>query len=180
MRRASLLVSSILLLSCAGAAPPDLPEPPAAPNPPATAAPTALATAAPAEPMAPPLLVTRVMIPMRDGVKLETVILTPKGAAKPLPILFRRTPYGVPTDEDIAKPRPLTPLDTDGYIRVAQNLRGRFHSEGTFVMTRPPRDRKDPRAIDESTDAYDTIEWLLHNVPSHNGRVGMLGASYDA
>ena len=130
--------------------------------------------------MAPPRTFARVMIPMRDGVKLETIILTLKDAAKPLPILFRRTPYGVPRQEHVDKPRPLNPLDADGYIVVIQNLRGRFGSEGTFVMVRPPRDRKDPAAVDESTDAYDTIEWLLHNVPNNNGRVGMWGASYDA
>src|SRR5689334_4751511 len=158
MRCASPLAFSIFLVSCAGAPPPDPSRPPAATAPPTKAAPTALATAAPAEPKAPPFLVTRVMIPMRDGVKLETAILTPKGAAKPLPILLGRSPYGIPSDEAIAKPRPLGPLDADGYIRVLQNLRGRFQSEGTFVMMRPPRDRKDPRAIDESTDAYDTIE----------------------
>jgi len=116
---------------------------------------------------------------MRDGVKLETVIITPKQAGKPLPLLLSRSPYGVPDEAALAKPPPPSPLDADGYIYVFQNLRGRFKSEGTFVMTRPPRDRKDPRAIDESTDAYDTIEWLVHNVPN-NGRVGMWGTSYDA
>ncbi len=120
------------------------------------------------------------MVPMRDGVKLETLIAVPKGAARPLPFLFIRSPYGLPSDADLAKPRPKSALDKDGYIRVAQNLRGRFKSEGTFVMERPPRDRADPRAIDESTDAYDTIEWLLHNVPNNNGRAGMMGGSYAA
>jgi putative CocE/NonD family hydrolase len=173
MPRAPLLVLSILTLSCAGAAPP---EPPKPPNPP-TAALAPTATAAPAPPA---ITVTRAMIPMRDGVKLETVIVVPKEPQKALPFLLRRTPYGVPSDADFAKPRPPSPLDADGYIRVVQNLRGRFKSEGTFVMTRPPRDRKDSRAIDEITDAYDTIEWLLRNVPNNNGRVGMLGGSYDA
>ena len=177
MRHALPLVSSIFMLSCASASPQEPPRPPAAPK---LAAPTPPATAASAEPVISPFVFTRVMIPMRDGVKLETVILTPRSAAKPLPFLFWRTPYGVPRESDVTKPRPPNPLDADGYIRVFQNLRGRFLSEGTFVMTRSPRDRKDARAIDESTDAYDSIEWLLHNVPNHNGRVGMLGTSYDA
>src|SRR5262249_37268173 len=143
----------------------------------ATAAATATATAT-AAPSAPAITATRAMIPMRDGVKLETVIIAPKEMPKSFAILLRRTPYGVPSDEDLAKPRPPSPLDE--YIRVSQNLRGRFKSEGTFVMERPPRDRKDPRAVDESTDAYDTIEWLVHNVPNNNGHVGMWGVSYDA
>jgi len=124
--------------------------------------------------------VTKVMIPMRDGVRLETVIFSPKGATKPLPFLFLRSPYGVPEDESPLLRENAKVLVADGYIFVAQNLRGRFKSEGTFVMARPPRDRADPRAIDESTDAYDTIEWLLHNVPNNNGRVGMTGVSYAA
>ncbi|HRI48591.1 MAG TPA: CocE/NonD family hydrolase [Pseudomonadota bacterium] len=123
---------------------------------------------------------TRAMVPMRDGVKLETLIGIPKDAARPLPFLLSRSPYGVPSDEELAKPRPKSALEADGYIHVVQNLRGRFKSEGTFVMQRPPRDRADPRATDESTDAYDTIEWLLHSVPNNNGRAGMIGASYSA
>ena len=70
-------------------------------------------------------------------------------------------------------------LVDEGYIFVFQDIRGRFKSEGTFVMQRPPRDRRDPRAVDESSDAYDTVAWLLANVPGHNGRVGMRGVSYD-
>jgi uncharacterized protein len=126
--------------------------------------------------------VTRAMIPMRDEVKLETVILAPSGATKPLPILLSRSPYGVPVDDSaLIGPHGPAELVADGYIFVYQNLRGRFGSEGTFVMARVPRhDRSDPRAIDESTDAYDTIEWLLHHVAGHNGRVGMTGASYAA
>ncbi len=71
-------------------------------------------------------------------------------------------------------------MPADGYIIVLQDIRGRFKSEGQFVMLRQPRDRKDPKAIDESTDTYDTIEWLLKNVPDNNGRVGMAGTSYRA
>ncbi|MEP7120718.1 MAG: CocE/NonD family hydrolase [Byssovorax sp.] len=120
------------------------------------------------------------MIPMRDGIKLETVILAPTGAAGPLPILLARTPYGVPKDTEGMVGGWRAALAVDGYIWVYQNLRGRFASEGAFVMSRAPRDRADPKAIDEGTDAYDTIEWLVHNVPRNNGRVGMMGASYDA
>jgi len=121
---------------------------------------------------------TRAMIPMRDGVKLHTVIFRPKKALAPLPFLLMRTPYGAPSS-----PRPLTSepykeLVEEGYIFVFQDIRGRYRSEGRFVMQRPPRDRRDPRAIDESTDAYDTVEWLLKNVPGHNGRVGLMGISY--
>jgi hypothetical protein len=123
---------------------------------------------------------TKVMIPMRDGVRLETLIVLPANATKPLPFLFTRSPYGVPKDvKFLGDPtKPLAPMVADGYIWVWQNLRGRFSSEGTFVMSRPPRDWAD--TIDETTDAYDTIEWLIKNVPGHNGRVGMRGTSYDA
>lgn len=120
------------------------------------------------------------MIPMRDGVRLETVIFAPTAAAGPLPFLLSRSPYGIPKDLPGKLPPALAELMRDGYILVWQNLRGRLGSEGTFVMTRPPRDRGDPRAIDESSDAYDTIEWLVHNVPGNNGRAGMYGVSYSA
>jgi putative CocE/NonD family hydrolase len=174
MLRTPLLVLSLLALSCAGAA---RPEPLQPPKP----SPTALRSPPAAEPKPPAFTMTRAMIPMRDGVKLETAIFAPNGAAEPLPFLLQRTPYGIPQDDSaFNKPRASSPLLAGGYILVGQNLRGRFKSEGTFVMERPPRDRKDPRAIDESTDAYDTIEWLLHNVPNNNGRVGMQGVSYAA
>jgi putative CocE/NonD family hydrolase len=127
----------------------------------------------------PEFTVTEAMVPMRDGVKLHTVVFAPKKAAGPLPFLFMRTPYGAPESA-----RPLTAVSyrelvDEGYIFVFQDIRGRFKSEGTFIMQRPPRDRRDPRAVDESSDAYDTIAWLLANVPGHNGRVGMRGVSYD-
>jgi putative CocE/NonD family hydrolase len=129
-------------------------------------------------PGAPDFIVTKAMIPMRDGVKLHTVIFVPKKAALPLPFLLMRTPYGAPES-----PRPLTAepyreLVEEGYIFVFQDIRGRYRSEGRFVMQRPPRDRSDPRAIDESTDAYDTVDWLLKNVPGNNGRAGLMGISY--
>ncbi len=120
------------------------------------------------------------MIPMRDGVRLQTVILTAKQASGPLPILLRRTPYGVPESGSLfLRPRSMTsPCWLTGTSLVFQDIRGRFKSEGTFVMQRPPRDKSDPKSIDEGTDAYDTIDWLIKNVPNNNGRVGMTGTSY--
>jgi putative CocE/NonD family hydrolase len=127
---------------------------------------------------APEFSETRAMIPMRDGVKLHTVIFVPKNAPPPLPFLIMRTPYGAPSS-----PRPLMSesykeLVEEGYIFVYQDIRGRYKSEGQFVMQRPPRDKRDLRAIDESTDAYDTVQWLLASIPGHNGRVGLMGISY--
>ncbi|MEW6210631.1 MAG: CocE/NonD family hydrolase, partial [Acidobacteriota bacterium] len=122
-----------------------------------------------------------VMIEMRDGVKLNTEIYTPKDAAEPLPILITRTPYGLSHDSKGFSPALATSykeLVEDGYIFVFQDIRGRFKSEGQFVMMRPPRDKKDAKAIDESTDTYDTIEWLIKNVANNNGRAGILGISY--
>ena len=120
-----------------------------------------------------------VMIPMRDGVRLQTVILTPTNASGPLPILLQRTPYGVPENADRANESDrFNDLIADGYVFVSQNIRGRFKSEGTFVMQRPVRDKSNPKSIDEGTDAYDTIDWLIKNVPNNNGRVGIWGISY--
>jgi uncharacterized protein len=123
---------------------------------------------------------TEAMIPMRDGVRLYTQIDAPANAAQPLPILLLRTPYGLGslTAEQVATF--LTELSSEGYILVRQDIRGRFKSEGAFVMLRQPRDPKDKKAIDESTDTYDTISWLLSKVPNNNGRVGMAGTSYGA
>jgi uncharacterized protein len=121
--------------------------------------------------------VTEEMIPMRDGVRLHTRILAPRDRKEPLPFLLMRTPYGI---GDV-KERPSTAWKTladDGYIFVLQDIRGKFGSEGTFVMQRPAREPADTKALDEGTDTYDTIEWLLANVPGHNGRVGMTGVSY--
>jgi uncharacterized protein len=122
-----------------------------------------------------------VMIPMRDGVRLNTEIFIPRNAAGPLPILLRRTPYGVNAGSITAAgpDRAYYELAQDGYIFAFQDIRGRYKSEGTFVMQRPPHAKDAPNAIDEGTDAYDTIDWLLKNVPDNNGRVGMLGVSYD-
>ena len=119
------------------------------------------------------------MIPMRDGVKLHTFIYTPTNNNEKLPILFLRTPYGTGDMTPAQLAGALPELAAEGYIVVNQDIRGRFKSEGQFVMLRQPRDPKDKSAIDESTDAYDTIEYLLKNT-SNNGRVGMAGTSYGA
>jgi putative CocE/NonD family hydrolase len=123
---------------------------------------------------------TEVMIPARDGVKLHTEIYSPKNATEPLPIVFERTPYGLSDDEKgfSRKLRRYEEMIPDGYIFVFQDIRGRYGSEGKFVMQRPVHDPKDSKAIDEGTDTYDTIDWLVKNVPHNNGRVGLLGISY--
>src|SRR5712671_6986499 len=133
---------------------------------------------APAPPSAPIFNIQEAMISVRDGVHLQTVILSPVGATKPLPILFRRTPYGVPEKAPEQMPANLKELAQDGYIFVIQNLRGRFRSEGVFDLTSQV-DLADAKATNETTDAYDSIEWLIKNVPNNNGKVGMLGVSYD-
>jgi putative CocE/NonD family hydrolase len=118
------------------------------------------------------------MVPMRDGVKLNTLIYGPKDAPGALPILFLRTPYGV-DNRAVQLQTNLKELADDRYLFVFQDIRGKFGSEGDFAMNRPPRDPANARAIDEGTDAFDSIQWLLPNVRGHNGRVGMLGVSYD-
>jgi putative CocE/NonD family hydrolase len=127
-----------------------------------------------------------VMIPMRDGVKLYTVIVVPNGA-KGAPILLTRTPYNAARRTTRAEsPRMLATLPEgdevfvmDGYIRVFQDVRGKYGSEGDYVMTRPLRGPLNSSDTDHSTDAYDTIDWLVKNVPESNGKVGMLGSSYE-
>jgi putative CocE/NonD family hydrolase len=121
---------------------------------------------------------TEVMIAMRDGIRLNTAVYVPRDKKGPLPFLLLRTPYGIAARAARSFGDYLKDLVEDGYIFVFQDIRGRYKSEGQFVMSRPPRNPGDHRAIDESTDAYDTIEWLLKNVPGNNGRVGMLGISY--
>ena len=133
------------------------------------------ADAPPAKPL---FNLQEVMIPVRDGVRLQTVILTPLDQRGPLPILFRRTPYGVPDKPPDHIPANMKELAQDGYIFVIQNLRGRFRSEGVFKLSSEV-DLNDPKATNETTDAYDSIEWLVNNVPHNNGRVGMYGVSYD-
>ncbi len=121
---------------------------------------------------------SEVMIPVRDGVRLHTVILKPADIKEPLPFLVQRTPYGVDGTNRASFSGGRPELARAGYIYVAQDIRGRYKSEGEFVMSRPMADHKDPKAIDESTDAYDTVEWLLKNVAGNNGRAGFIGTSY--
>jgi putative CocE/NonD family hydrolase len=130
-----------------------------------------------------------VMIAMRDGVKLHTVILIPRKASN-APILLTRTPYnateltsynhsghliasldGYDNADDL--------IVDAGYIRVVQDIRGKYKSEGEYLMNKPPIGPLNPTKVDESTDTYDTIDWLVHNLPQSNGRVGTIGISYD-
>lgn len=126
-----------------------------------------------------------VMIPMRDGVKLHTVIAIPKGA-QGLPMLLERTPYDangfMPNNSPHLKDAVWSGNTdwADGkHILVWQDIRGKYGSEGDYVMTRPPRGALNPTKTDDTTDAWDTIDWLVKNVPESNGRVGMIGSSYD-
>ncbi len=151
------------------------------------------------------------MVPMRDGTKLYTVILIPKGA-KNVPMILTRTPYNaegraaarrVPNAtgnatamvgrpgagaraEAVDSPRLLLELGLSdevfvnaGWIRVYQDVRGKYHSEGPYLMTPPPVGPFNATGADDTTDGYDTIDWLVKNVPESNGRVGMLGSSYE-
>jgi putative CocE/NonD family hydrolase len=121
-----------------------------------------------------------VMIPVRDGVQLHTVILRPAGSehGEPLPFLIERTPYGVDgmTSERVNSSKP--ELAASGYIFVYQDVRGRYKSGGQFVMNRPIVEHKSKEDVDETTDTRDTIDWLLKNVPNNSGKVGVLGISY--
>ena len=130
-----------------------------------------------------------VMIPMRDGVKLHTVILVPKGA-KGAPILLTRTPYNATELTTHTNSSHLGPslygydnatdvIVEGGYIRVVQDIRGKYGSEGDYVMNRPLHGPQNPTPIDHATDTYDSIDWLIKNVPESNGKVGILGISYD-
>ncbi|MBX3595868.1 MAG: CocE/NonD family hydrolase [Sphingomonas sp.] len=118
-----------------------------------------------------------VMVPMRDGARLQTVIMRPRGATGKLPILLQRTPYGVPGGPLKTVPASYQYLAADGYIFVFQNMRGQFKSDGDFTMSmklQPPGSK----GVDEASDAWDTVDWLVKNVPENNGRVGMWGVSY--
>jgi putative CocE/NonD family hydrolase len=130
-----------------------------------------------------------VMIPMRDGVKLHTVILVPKGARR-APILLTRTPYDATELTSRTHSSHLGPslfgydnatevIVEGGYIRVVQDVRGKHGSQGDYVMNRPLHGPQNPTPVDHATDTYDTIEWLVKNVPESNGKVGILGISYD-
>ncbi len=127
---------------------------------------------------APAFTLEEVMIPMRDGVHLQTVLLTPVDRHGALPILLTRTPYGVPAKPPEPLPFYMQELAHDGYIFVFQNLRGRFKSEGVFHLS-SAIDLNDPKVTNETTDAYDTIDWLVKNVKNNNGNVGMIGVSYS-
>ena len=143
---------------------------------PQTAAPPAAATSGD-EAAQSPYILEEVMVPMRDGAKLQTVILRPRNQHGPLPILFSRTPYGVNLTPPRSVPKNWAALDRDGYIYVDQSMRGRFKSDGVFTLSTAVHPN-DPKAIDEATDAYDAIDWLVKNVPENNGKVGMWGVSY--
>ncbi|HSO23534.1 MAG TPA: CocE/NonD family hydrolase [Chondromyces sp.] len=130
-----------------------------------------------------------VMIPMRDGVRLHTVILVPKGASG-APILLTRTPYDATAltthAHSSSLARTLDGYDNavdvivdGGYIRVVQDVRGKYGSEGDYVMNRPFRGPQNPTPVDHATDTWDTIDWLVKNVPESNGKIGILGISYD-
>jgi putative CocE/NonD family hydrolase len=130
-----------------------------------------------------------VMIPMRDGVKLHAVVLIPKGA-KNAPILLTRTPYNASDLTSHASSPHLGPILQGydnavdvilegGYIRVVEDVRGKYGSEGDYVMNRPLSGPQNPTPVDHSTDTYDTIDWLVKNTPESNGRVGIIGISYD-
>ena len=120
-----------------------------------------------------------VMIPMRDGIKLHTVIFTPKTQSEKLPFLITRTPYGVNDNPSPEKIGYIKDMADEGYIFVDQDIRGRYLSQGTFEMLRSNRNKKDTKSIDEASDTYDTIDWLLKNIPDNNGKAGIYGISYD-
>jgi len=123
-----------------------------------------------------------VYVPMRDGVRLYTAVYSPKDRSTDYPIMLSRTPYTIApygSDQYRSGIGPSTLFADEGFIFVYQDVRGRWMSEGDFEHMRPHQARKTgPKDVDESTDTYDTIEWLLKNVPNHNGRVGMWGISY--
>jgi putative CocE/NonD family hydrolase len=121
---------------------------------------------------------------MRDGIKLFTVVITPVQNIKLCPILLQRSPYGanipIPDDSNIpvGKMGNFEPMAKEGYILVFQDIRGKFKSEGTFEMNRPLYHLIDKTRTDESTDAYDAIDWLIKNINNNNGNVGISGVSY--
>lgn len=118
-----------------------------------------------------------VMIPMRDGVRLFTTVYTPKDTSQRYPILLTRTPYG--TDTYLRSIGPSVGFEREGYIFVFQDVRGKYQSEGEFVDVRPFKPNKSgPQDIDEASDTYDTIDWLIHQLPHNNGNVGQWGVSY--
>jgi uncharacterized protein len=135
--------------------------------------------AQPAAPGTPAWERREAMVPMRDGVRLFTVVMVPRGATGPLPILLQRTPYGAGGwGETEPAPTSLRELAADGYAFAFQDIRGRNRSEGRFLMNGPLRPAGDTTGTDEATDAWDAVDWLVRNVPNNNGRVGIFGVSY--
>ena len=126
---------------------------------------------------------TSAMIPMRDGVKLYTVVLSPVDAKIPMPILMQRTPYGaiipIPDDTTIETKLLGNILATDGYIFIVQDIRGKYKSEGSMQIHEPLLHSVKKGAIDESTDTWDTVDWLIKNIPNNNGKAGIYGISYS-
>ena len=126
---------------------------------------------------------TSAMIPMRDGVKLYTVVLSPVDAKTPMPILMQRTPYGaiipIPDDTTIETKLLGNILATDGYIFIYQDIRGKYKSEGSMQIHEPLLHAVKKGAIDESTDTWDTVDWLIKNIPNNNGKAGIYGISYS-
>jgi len=132
-------------------------------------------------PIAARYLKTEYRVPMRDGAKLFTVVYTPRDTTRSYPIMLTRTPYSVGPYGADAYPRSIGPspkFADDGFIIVYQDVRGRYMSEGEFVHMTPWRGMAGARETDESTDAYDTIDWLVRQIPHNNGRVGVWGISY--
>ena len=167
-------IITVLLALMASAAPIAIDARPQVAAAPASAPVAAPAAAAPAQS---PFTFEEVMVPMRDGAKMQTIIMRPRDQKGPLPILFSRTPYGVPDRAPTRMPLGWAALAKDGYIFVYQSMRGRFGSDGVFTLSTAvhPGDLK---AVDESTDARDSIAWLIKNVRNNNGKVGMWGVSY--
>ncbi|HEX4273904.1 MAG TPA: CocE/NonD family hydrolase, partial [Bryobacteraceae bacterium] len=183
-RRAALAGTTLLAALCLTAAPQQPPS--SSPNP----SPTRSASDIPKSFTAPTagldFIKREVMIPMRDGVKLHTVIVIPKGAHE-APILLTRTPYNASGRTSRSNSQHMLAILPEGdevfvaagYIRVFQDVRGKYKSEGDYVMTRPVRGPLNPTSTDHVTDAWDTIDWLVKNTPESNGRVGMIGSSYE-
>ena len=119
------------------------------------------------------------MVPTRDGTRLYTVLMIPRGVPGALPILLIRTPYGATGwGETDSTPPAFRELAADGYVFAFQDIRGRYRSDGEFVMNRPLRPPGDTVGTDEATDAWDAVDWLVKNVPNNNGHVGIFGVSY--
>src|SRR5581483_2632829 len=181
---ATAALSCLLAASSIQAAAPQQSAPATTPTPVTAMTPDVVATYESVRPEAD--YVKRVeMVPMRDGVKLYTVIVFKKGTARG-PILLSRTPYDAKgmtartRSQSITEILPAMDAEfvEDNYIRVYQDIRGLHHSEGEFIMTRPIVGPLNSTGIDESTDAYDTIDWLVKNTPESNGKVGVVGSSY--